>query len=335
MAYTPALTPSFTPAPGSYSSAQTVSILDSTPGATIFYTTAGSTPTSSSTNYTGPITVSSSKTVKAIAVAWYYSQSATGTATYTLTTSGSLTPTAKPIIQLVVSSSTMQAAIISDSTVGAVIYYTTNGTTPTTNSKIYTGKFATSNGEMLKAIALASGYSQSAVAIARTMLGALTPSFELSNSQAGQALVAGLSNSTILTVTPENGFSSPVSFICSDLPAGENCTFSPSAITPNGSPATSALSISASTHAENNSSPNMQLASEMGGAVILAMIFWPFGKRKSRVMFAMVAILVVVASVNGCGNGIGVTPTTNSTVNIVATGGGVTQTTAISVTGAL
>jgi Chitobiase/beta-hexosaminidase C-terminal domain len=59
-------TPTFSPAAGTYTSIQTVTISDSTSGATIYYTTNGSTPTTSSTHYTSPITVSSSETVKAI-----------------------------------------------------------------------------------------------------------------------------------------------------------------------------------------------------------------------------------------------------------------------------
>lgn len=58
-------TSDFFPVAGSYYSTQTV-YLNSTPGASIFYTTDGSTPTSSSTPYTGPISVSASGTIKAM-----------------------------------------------------------------------------------------------------------------------------------------------------------------------------------------------------------------------------------------------------------------------------
>jgi Chitobiase/beta-hexosaminidase C-terminal domain len=85
---TPAATPTFSPAAGTYSVAQTVTISCSTASPTIYYTTNGSTPTTASTVYTAPITVSATSTVQAIATASGFTQSAVGSAAYTITTSG-------------------------------------------------------------------------------------------------------------------------------------------------------------------------------------------------------------------------------------------------------
>ncbi len=62
-------TPTFSPAPGRFSSAQTVSLSSTTAGATIFYTTDGSAPSPASEQYTGPIAVDATTTIEAIAVA--------------------------------------------------------------------------------------------------------------------------------------------------------------------------------------------------------------------------------------------------------------------------
>ena len=78
-----AATPAITPGTGTYSSSQQVGITDATAGATIYYTTDGSVPSSASTKYTGTITVNSNETLKAIATAPSYSQSAVASATYT------------------------------------------------------------------------------------------------------------------------------------------------------------------------------------------------------------------------------------------------------------
>lgn len=83
---TQAAAPTFSPVGGTFSTAQTVTISDATAGAAIYYTTDGGTPTTSSTHYTVPITVSSTKTIKAIATATGCSSSAVASATYTITT---------------------------------------------------------------------------------------------------------------------------------------------------------------------------------------------------------------------------------------------------------
>ena len=77
-------TPAFTPAAGTYLAVQTVAMTDTTAGAAIYYTTDGTTPTTSSTLYSGPIQVASTKTLKALALAPGYTASAVGSAAYTV-----------------------------------------------------------------------------------------------------------------------------------------------------------------------------------------------------------------------------------------------------------
>jgi hypothetical protein len=60
--------PFFSPVPGSYNAAQSVSISDASNAASIYYTTDGSTPSSASNPYSTPISVSASTTLRAIAV---------------------------------------------------------------------------------------------------------------------------------------------------------------------------------------------------------------------------------------------------------------------------
>ncbi|QKV77716.1 chitobiase/beta-hexosaminidase C-terminal domain-containing protein [Amycolatopsis sp. Hca4] len=78
--------PTFSPPGGTYSSAQTVTISSATSGATIRYTTDGSTPTASSTLYSGPISVPNSRTVNAIALKSGSTTSPVSSATYTIGT---------------------------------------------------------------------------------------------------------------------------------------------------------------------------------------------------------------------------------------------------------
>jgi len=80
----PVATPTFTPAPGTYTTAQNVTITCATAGATIKYTTDGSTPTASSATYTAPINVAATTTIKAIATKTGMTDSSVATAAYTI-----------------------------------------------------------------------------------------------------------------------------------------------------------------------------------------------------------------------------------------------------------
>lgn len=80
-------TPTFNPAEGTFTEAQSVTISCATDGATIYYTTDGSTPTTSSTQYTGVINVSTTTTIKALAVKDGMTDSEVAQATYTINTS--------------------------------------------------------------------------------------------------------------------------------------------------------------------------------------------------------------------------------------------------------
>jgi len=78
-------TPTFSPAAGTYASAQTVAISCSTAGGVIKYTTDGSTPTNTSATYSGPINVAATTTLKTYAIKTGMSDSAVVSATYTIT----------------------------------------------------------------------------------------------------------------------------------------------------------------------------------------------------------------------------------------------------------
>ena len=157
-----ARTPTFSPAAKTYTSAQSVKLADATSGAVIYYTTNGATPTTSSAKYSAAIPVTVTTTIKAIAVAPGYSNSAVASATYTITPLAA-TPVFSPVAGTYTSA---QSVKITDATSGATIYYTTNGTTPTTSSTKYTKAIPVSTTETIKAIAVATGHANSTVASA-------------------------------------------------------------------------------------------------------------------------------------------------------------------------
>src|SRR5665213_3909377 len=89
MASSAVAAPTFTSPAGGYGSAQSVTISTTTTGASIRYTTDGSTPTSTvGTVYSGPVSVSSSLTLKAIAYEAGMTDSSVASATYTISSGG-------------------------------------------------------------------------------------------------------------------------------------------------------------------------------------------------------------------------------------------------------
>jgi sugar lactone lactonase YvrE len=90
-------TPQFDPTAGTYSADLWVSINDSTSGAIIYYTTDGSTPTTSSSLYGAAISITgpnTTETIKAIAAKTGMKTSAVGSATYTVLYQYTLTTSA-------------------------------------------------------------------------------------------------------------------------------------------------------------------------------------------------------------------------------------------------
>lgn len=79
-------TPVFSPPPGTYTAAQSVMVSTSTPGATIRYTTDGTTPTETAgTLYTASISVPSSRPIRAVAYRSGWTTSSVSGGGYTIT----------------------------------------------------------------------------------------------------------------------------------------------------------------------------------------------------------------------------------------------------------
>ena len=155
-------TPTFNPVAGTYTSTQTVAISDTTSGASIYYTTNGTVPTTSSTRYTGPITVSASETIDAIAVDAGDTNSAEASAIYVITIpppATVATPSFNPVAGTYTSP---QTVTISDTTAGASIFYSLNGGMVAA----YSGPLSVSLSEALSAYATAPGDTESAAAAA-------------------------------------------------------------------------------------------------------------------------------------------------------------------------
>ncbi len=170
IAYATVATPTFSKAGGTYQTDQTVTLSCSTPGATLYYTDDGNTPTTASIEYTSPISISghgTSKTIRVVAIKSGMLDSDVGSAAYEIKYPAAA-PTFSPDAGTYSDSQTMT---ISTATGGAVIEYTTDGTPPTTSNSAKTSAgqavvLAVDYSTEIKAYARHSGYSDSEVTTA-------------------------------------------------------------------------------------------------------------------------------------------------------------------------
>ncbi len=159
---TTAPAPVFTPGSQSFAGTINVSITDANLNATIYYTTNGSPANTSSNLYQGPITVGSTETIYAIASVSGQELSGQSSATYTSTNQTKAVAFSLPSGTY----SALQVVSLSDPTSNATIYYTTNGSTPTTGSNIYSTPITVHTTETITAMAVAPGSNASPVTAA-------------------------------------------------------------------------------------------------------------------------------------------------------------------------
>ncbi|WP_421617592.1 chitobiase/beta-hexosaminidase C-terminal domain-containing protein [Brevibacillus sp. TJ4] len=149
------------PSGGAVPSGTRVTLSTATEGATIYYTTDGSTPSRSSMEYTAPIEVASEMTIKAIAIKSGMLDSQVMTESYTILSPEQVAkPVADPSGGAVPSGTRVT---LSTATEGATIYYTTDGSTPSRSSMEYTAPIEVASEMTIKAIAMKSGMLDSQV----------------------------------------------------------------------------------------------------------------------------------------------------------------------------
>jgi hypothetical protein len=162
-----------------------------------YYTTDGSTPTTASTVYAGPFTVSSTATVK------FFSTDRAGNAEAVKSQVVQIDTTAPSTPSTSCNSTTCSTWYKTSSvTIGlsatdsggsgvATIYYTTNGSTPTTASTVYTGPFTISGTTTIKAIAVDTAGNQSSASSRTVQIDAAAPTVSMTSPADGSTLRRG------------------------------------------------------------------------------------------------------------------------------------------------
>ncbi|MGA3008599.1 MAG: chitobiase/beta-hexosaminidase C-terminal domain-containing protein, partial [Opitutaceae bacterium] len=197
--------PVFSPAAGTYSSAQTVTVTSATNGASVAYTTDGSTPAESGGTVThgsllsngGSVAVGGTSTLVALAFKTGLADSAVVTSVYSLNLPGVVSaPTFNPAPGTY---PTTQTVTITSVTSGASIAYTTDGSMPTvsggivTHGTLYSSAVSVGNNETIKAIAFENGLANSTVAAGAYAIQAAVPTF---GTYSGNVVVTTIFSST-------------------------------------------------------------------------------------------------------------------------------------------
>lgn len=170
----------------------------------------------------------------------------------------------------------------------------------------------------------------------------IAPSFSIGATPTSLTVTQGSSGTTTITVTPVGGFNQQVSFACSGLPAYTTCAFSPSTLTPSGSPASTTLTIATDIKTAEWRVVNPSGSSSAPRAVLAILGFGllAFARKRGRGRmtagwFSSVIIAILFSIpllVCGCGGG---SPNKTSTgtfqITVSASAGSLSQTATIAV----
>jgi hypothetical protein len=223
--------PQFSPPAGTYSSAQTVTFTDTTPGATMYYTVDGSDPTTGSAVYSAPIVVTSTETIKAIAAGSGYTASSVSSVSYTI-----VSPSPKPFV------SSLSPALTSAGSQGFAL--TVKGSGFSQGSVIFWGTTSLATQFVSSSQLVAQVPAADTVTARIIPISVQTPApggaasnalqFEIDSATTGSstapvfttatATISAGSTATYPVTLPSTA--SSVSAICLNLPAGATCSYS-------------------------------------------------------------------------------------------------------------
>ena len=234
------------------------------------------------------------------------------------------TPTFTPATGATLYIGTTNTVAIADTTANAVIYYTTDGSTPTNKSAVYSGPItlSTVGSVTINALATLTGETSSS-ATATYTVSPVAPSIAAATSAPTLTITAPGSGTETITLTPTGGFNSAVTFTVSGLPADTTYSFNPATVTPGTTPNNSTvLTINAS---NPQSSFLRRNSNTFFPAATFAAVLCLFGIRKRRTLQLMLLLAISMVGMGvftGCGRSSSKSktlPPATGTVTVTAT----------------
>jgi hypothetical protein len=235
----------------------------------------------------------------------------------------------------------VQSVTISDATVNSAIYYTTDGSTPTTFSTRYSGAITVNASETIQAIAVAPDFSNSSVVSADFTIS--TSDFSLTPAATNLTVASGGQATDVISIAPQDGaFANPIQLTCGvagPSPA-PTCSLNTSSVTLGAKVATATLTITAPTSsAAQLPSPSQQVQPGAFAYAVwppLAFVLAAVGGSKKRIRGSGAlggSLLLLLVLQSACGGG--GSPTIGQTsyqVTVTAASGAIRHTTQVGVT---
>ena len=170
------------------------------------------------------------------------------------------------------------------------------------------------------------------------------PDYSVSIPNSSATISAGQSATINIDVAPQHGFSGAITFSCTGLPANSSCSFNPASVTPNGSAASTTLTIST---AARSLAASVRPVRKPGAPVFATALLAIFGvillgagkKRKWQSVTLMLCALALIGGLIACGGGnppppvqTQGTPAGTFSVVVTATSGGTSHTSTVTLT---
>jgi N-acetylneuraminic acid mutarotase len=355
--------PAFSLTAGTYTGPQTLTITDPSTSAVIYYTTDGSTPSTSSNIYSSAITLKQTATVTAFAAVPGLMNSPLTTAKYTLqaTPTATVTPSASSITTAQPLTVAVSVSGGNGTATGSVILssgsYTSSAATLTNGNatfNIAAGSLPAGTDTLTATYtpdtASSPVYTTASGTASVVVTVPIPVTFLLSNSgniTISRAATTGNTGTSTISATPSGGFTGNVLLSCTISSAPANvvdspvCSLSPAVAAITGAGAvTSTLTLATTAPTSALNHPFQWIVAPASGVAFACMCFLGLpGKRARRGWFVVLLLAAVSISISGCASGpsgssggSGGTTVGSYTVTVSGVSGAIAQSTSLSLT---